>query len=364
MRNLLIALSISCVIGSPLASAAGNQTADEARTHFVRGLAAVEMAKSDHELADAIAEFKKAIDMDPQMPAAWYNLAMVQVKVGHLTEAIENYRHYLAIVPKADDAQRVKDEIIKLEYRLEKLGRFQALSGRWISPNGTVAMVETAKDRLRITFKGPLHFTDSAEVYIRKVLNDPPTTYEYGNASFDLELKGASLEGVFEFSDSSHTDKECILPTEKNPVMGTLNDGHMTLKFTKGKYKVVMDYEKALFQKTVVFCQSIIPIRSLTKELVLNGPLGDGGLNAQLSKTDQGTYALKTNANSAAGLEEGDEVVAVDGTSVASLEIGDVILKMSGKPGSTVQLTIARKKGAESVTQRIDVQRVEVTRPR
>ncbi|MBA4391496.1 MAG: formylglycine-generating enzyme family protein [Syntrophus sp. (in: bacteria)] len=98
----------------------GQSSADEARKHLVRGMAAIEMAKSEAELTAAAAEFKKATELAPTMAAAWYNLGSVQSKMGQLKDAIASYRRYVILAPKADDAQLVNDEIIKLEYRLER----------------------------------------------------------------------------------------------------------------------------------------------------------------------------------------------------------------------------------------------------
>jgi plasmid stability protein len=58
----------------------GQSSDDEARKYLVRGMAAIEMAKSDEELAAAATEFKKATEISPNMATAWYNLGSVQVK--------------------------------------------------------------------------------------------------------------------------------------------------------------------------------------------------------------------------------------------------------------------------------------------
>jgi len=91
----------------------------DARRHMVRGVAAIEMAKSNAELTLAADEFRRAAELDPSLSAAWYNLGSVQAKLGQFDAAIESYNRYLALVPKAEDAQKVQDEIIKLEFRQE-----------------------------------------------------------------------------------------------------------------------------------------------------------------------------------------------------------------------------------------------------
>lgn len=93
---------------------------EEARKYMVRGMAAIEMAKDNEGLEAAAVEFGRAINIDPNLAAAWYNLGAVQSKLGHLNEAIKCYRRYLALAPEAKDARQVNDELIKLEYRMEK----------------------------------------------------------------------------------------------------------------------------------------------------------------------------------------------------------------------------------------------------
>jgi len=98
----------------------GQANSGEARKYMVRGMAAIEMAKNNEGLEAAAAEFGKAINIDPYLAAAWYNLGSVQSKLGHLSEAIKCYRRYLSLAPEAADARQISDEIIKLEYRLEQ----------------------------------------------------------------------------------------------------------------------------------------------------------------------------------------------------------------------------------------------------
>lgn len=123
----------------------GQNGSDEARKHLVRGMAAIEMSKSEDGLAAAAVEFAKAIEIEPNMALAWYNLGLVQSKMGQLKDAIASYRRYLILVPKADDARLVNDEIIKLEYRVEREeARVLKRDGRFIVyVDGTVLDTKT-----------------------------------------------------------------------------------------------------------------------------------------------------------------------------------------------------------------------------
>ena len=119
----------------------GQSPEDEVRKYFVRGQAAAEMAKSEAGLANAVAEFKKAIEIAPNMAALWYNLALVQAKMGQTREAIGSYQKYLALAPQAEDAGKVRDEIVKLEYRQERADKrtqYLGLSAKDNSPSGLI----------------------------------------------------------------------------------------------------------------------------------------------------------------------------------------------------------------------------------
>ena len=96
---------------------------EAAHHHMVRGSAAVEMAKSPDDLMVAAQEFRKAVEIAPEMADAWYNLGAVEAKLNHHTEAINAYQKYLQLRPKAEDAQKVQDEIVKLEFLQERQER-------------------------------------------------------------------------------------------------------------------------------------------------------------------------------------------------------------------------------------------------
>lgn len=115
--RIIIAALIIMGLAAPVF---GQANSEEARKYMVRGMAAIEMAKNNEGLEAAAAEFNKAINIDPNLAAAWYNLGLVQSKLGHLGEAIKCYRRYLTLAPEAGDARQVGDEIIKLEYRQEQ----------------------------------------------------------------------------------------------------------------------------------------------------------------------------------------------------------------------------------------------------
>jgi len=141
-NRLILTIFIIMGIAAPVF---GQNSSEEARKHLVRGMAAIEMSKSEDGLAAAAAEFVKATEIEPNMASAWYNLGSVQSKMGQLKDAIASYRRYLILAPKADDARMVNDEIIKLEYRMEREeARVLKRDGRFIAyVDGTVLDTKT-----------------------------------------------------------------------------------------------------------------------------------------------------------------------------------------------------------------------------
>lgn len=95
--------------------------AELAREYMVRGTAAVEMAKSDRDWAAAEKEFRTATEIDPNLAAAWFNLGTTQARLNKHAEALVSLQKYLDLNPKPEDAQKVRDEIIKIKYRQERM---------------------------------------------------------------------------------------------------------------------------------------------------------------------------------------------------------------------------------------------------
>jgi tetratricopeptide (TPR) repeat protein len=201
------------------AQALADSSDEEARKYLVRGMAAIEMAKSNEELAAAALEFKKATEIAPNMAAAWYNLGSVQVKIGQTKEAIVSYRKYLALAPQAEDAGRINDEIIKLEYRLERQNMAEKLTGSWSSPNGQKFKLQLDGMRLQLTREqsgddiltiksmgthtGPM--TDVPLVFIGTLVGDKITgDYQQATGKYsgycDLPERKGSFEGTIDAS--------------------------------------------------------------------------------------------------------------------------------------------------------------------
>ncbi|MBN1140361.1 MAG: tetratricopeptide repeat protein [Deltaproteobacteria bacterium] len=128
----------------PCLQATGAQAIPEqARRHFNRGLAAVEMARTAEDYELAIAEFRKAEALAPNWPEIHYNLGLIQEKAGRYGEAAQSLRRYLKLAPKAPDAAAVEALADKLEFKAE-----QALSDDDILEI-LASLTDSAKWRLR-----------------------------------------------------------------------------------------------------------------------------------------------------------------------------------------------------------------------
>ncbi len=116
--NVLIAAVFYLVCGT--ASSFGQQAvSDEAKRHFDRGIAAVEIAKSPDDYVSAIKEFEQAARLAPDWPDVYYNLGRVQEKAERYRDAATSLKQYLRLAPNASDAETVKTLINKLEYKAE-----------------------------------------------------------------------------------------------------------------------------------------------------------------------------------------------------------------------------------------------------
>jgi len=118
IRCAIIILMLLCAA----TAAFGQKISDEARRHFDRGMAAVEMAKTPADYEKAVVEFEKAKSLAPGWPDVYYNLGLIQDKAGMYSEAMENLRKYLHLAPDAKDAEAVRTLINKLDYKKEQIG--------------------------------------------------------------------------------------------------------------------------------------------------------------------------------------------------------------------------------------------------
>ncbi len=235
----------------------------DARKHLVRGVAAIEMAKSDAELVLAAEEFGRAAQLDPKLYAAWYNLGAVQAKLGQFTAAVQSYKRYLSQEPQAEDAQKVEDEIIKLEFRQEQVARSSARKGTWLAGDATPYLLTMDGNRMTlVTDKHRLTDDDAISTYT--LAGKQPIT-EMEHVTYRVEVKGSQLTGTW--MHSAVKSEACTIPEESGDVTGELRDGDGTivLRHTRTKFRVRT--QMYLFLDDA--CAEVVAVGTRSVDLVL-----------------------------------------------------------------------------------------------
>lgn len=94
---------------------------ERAKTHFQRGMAAMEMAADGNgDYKEATKEFEKAAGIAPDWPATYFNLGVVYEKAREYRPAASSFQIYLMLKPDANNAKKVENRITRLNYKTEK----------------------------------------------------------------------------------------------------------------------------------------------------------------------------------------------------------------------------------------------------
>ena len=333
-------------------------TLEDAQYHMIRGMAAIEMAKSKSELVLAEDEFRMASEIYPQFANAWFNLGKTQSQLGKYAEAIESYRQYLAYAPDAADAQSVRKEIIKLEFRQEVANKIQSRAGIWIAEDG--ALYQLTLDGNRMALKTNRRYVPQDEVQSSYTLvGNTPVGYLCA-AEYQLVFQGSLLTGTWT-RGPVQADK-CTVPPDTSGVTGELFDaeGKMLLKHDRTSFHAAT--QMSLLSDDV--CKGITTTGRKSVEEIIYGPLAKGGLGVEpyglyawwdggfsaVQNGWQGRLGVRVKPDTpayVAGLRDMDEILAIDGVPVKSLSAGQSIVRLRGEPGSTVTLELWRKKTKE-----------------
>jgi hypothetical protein len=328
-------------------------TPEDARRHMVRGTAAIEMAKSDAELAGAAEEFRIATEIDSTMAAAWFNLGAVLARMNQHKEAISSYNEYLALSPNAEDAPRIRDEVIKLQYRQEQLAKTQSREGWWLTDDGSSYWLDASGDQITLA---------TSDGYVPE--DEVITTYTIGpsypvsggeKALYKLSLRGNQLNGIWT-REPLKADK-CEVPGETTEVSGELHEreGIIVLRHARTRYRAATKMSLGSD-----YCGEVAALGKKDVEKKFYGPLPMGGIGVTIDGLRQwwdggfsvvqfgwqGRLAIRVTDNSpahAAGFRDKDEILAIDGVPVRDLSAGQAVLRMRGQPGTPLTLTVWRK---------------------
>lgn len=230
MNTLLKAV---CLAGLLASTCIADDRTEEGRRYLIRGIAAIEMAKSDKELSGAAEQFTKATQVAPELSAAWYNLGSVQTKLGRYKEAMHSYQRYLELSPKAEDAPKIRDEIIKLEYRMEQAAKVTSLAGLWTGHNGWTYTLEMSGNHLKLTSDRTPDDDDVISTYT--LVGKVPVSQRLTDI-FDLEMSGVDLSG--KWSRNGFQADKCTIPPDGGGVTGEIfyDQNKIVLRYTRTKY--------------------------------------------------------------------------------------------------------------------------------
>jgi hypothetical protein len=311
-------------------------------------MAAIEMAKSEADLAAAASEFKKATELAPTMAAAWYNLGSVQSKMGQFKDAIVSYRRYLILAPKADDARLVNDEIIKLDYRLERVNKVAELAGVWLAGNTPFAISVNGSEFIA---KGSIG-TDGVTVISDGgglVGKSGRTARGNSEVVFKGRVDGLSIQGIRYRSSYMEGVSDCMIPADESDFKGTVSeDGNfISLNFQKGMYQA--DRDAGLFFG-LDSCTGVTKTGEMSETYVLMKK-GVGFVGITISEVNPQLIinVVKGMPAAEAGIKIGDRILMVDGKDAKGLTSQQLSGLIRGQAGSRVTVDVERQGETKSL---------------
>lgn len=347
LRYLICCVSVLLAVSAAFAQ---NETQDAARRHMIRGVAAIEMAKTESDLRAAADEFRRATEIDPKLAGAWYNLAAVQAKLQDHAGAIASFKRYLELEPSSEDAPKVRDEIVKLEYRLERSAKQQSLAGKW-SGDSTTYNLTINGNGFRMQSEQPASWNPWAEksltLYFKDMfatLNERTPKKIEANVSYEGRLDGDRITG--ERVRDSYDDEEssCRIPAHRAAFEGKIEqDGDLiTVTFEEPHYRA--EYSAVFFG--MQNCSSVSVDGTIKREKkyfrqkMLSvgldlGPSEKGGVRTVRSVVNDSTAGWM-------GVTAGDQLLAIDGQDVSSLSDEQIRGRLQGIQGKIVRVRLNR----------------------
>lgn len=342
---------------------------EAARRHMVRGGAAVEMAianKSPGDMQDAAREFRKATELAPEMALAWFNLGAVESKLGRYAEAIAAYQRYLKLSPKADDAQKVQDEIIKLEYQQERTAKRDKLVGNWsVKTPLSHAPGQFSVDTYKVTLNGnefrmeplshyqwlrrefqlytPDHLKGGKLVPLRAAKIDNPQLAFIGRVEGEKVVGERIRPGFYD------AESKCRVGDHRAKFEGRFEDNGevLVLSFEEPRHRAIWDYKSFFSSSMETECLRLEtdPPERMEQRFASErfspgfelAPRGEGGGPWRIG-TVSGGYSANF-----MGVLPGDQILAIDGQDAAPMDEAALKTKLWNRQGQTLRVRINRE---------------------
>lgn len=200
---LVMSFYVFCINASGIEIS--EESRKQAKKHFNRGIAAVELAESSEDYGDAIHEFKKAIEFDPGLRDAYYNLAIVQDKAGEYEEAMANLETLKESVTSEDEEADLQTLIDKVEYKVEKKKEQDEYDAWFDTFDEPVVAVEEDTRPIVIPeigarvesikfYKGDQIYVDYEERDYIKHFRNSDTDYVYGSIVLNYPAPGRRVD--------------------------------------------------------------------------------------------------------------------------------------------------------------------------
>jgi len=168
-------------------------------------------AMSRHDLPSAVAAYEQALSIDPDDASTYYNLAVVQMRLGRRAEAIEAFRRALSLDPEHRDSH------FNLGVALSKEGRFAEASDHFEKAYS----IDTEDDESHLEWAVSLYElgqNDRAERELKSILEaDPDNSRAHLYLGAVLAERGlgsgarAQLERALELLDESEERAQATL---------------------------------------------------------------------------------------------------------------------------------------------------------
>ena len=218
---------------------------EDAERSMARGTAYAQKATDAAGDKKAIAEFEAAASAAPWLALAYYNLGIVQEKVGLYAQALQNLKFYLLAAPDAKNARDVKNKIYELEVYAE-----DAQAGK-SAPAAAAAPEPTANGKSLALAAKPTLDIEEKQLKILKLPQDKKTKAPsfIGNWFFKESIRGEEVTiNAFEISKNANGDLVLTPPKRVGDSYATINVFEIadkTLKLQmKWKMRSVVGYWK------------------------------------------------------------------------------------------------------------------------